>query len=50
MSDAAVDDTSRSAASVPEFPHQTWFAVALSTEVPAGGAADQSLGGRSPPS
>jgi hypothetical protein len=28
MSDAAVDDTSRSAASVPEFPHQAWFAVA----------------------
>jgi phenylpropionate dioxygenase-like ring-hydroxylating dioxygenase large terminal subunit len=37
VSDAAVDDISRSGASLPEVPHQTWFAVALATEVPVGG-------------
>ena len=37
MSDVAIDDTTRPAASLPNLPQQTWFAVALSTEVPAGG-------------
>jgi phenylpropionate dioxygenase-like ring-hydroxylating dioxygenase large terminal subunit len=37
MSDATIERTVTVASELPAFPHQTWFAVGLSSEVPVGG-------------
>ena len=37
MSDVTIEDAATPATALPVLPHQNWFAVALSTEVPIGG-------------
>ena len=37
MSDVTIEDAASSATGLPVVPHQNWFAVALSTELPIGG-------------